>query len=353
MNVARAPAPTISLCIPTYNRSACLDMLLASAATQAPPFDEIIVSDDASSDETPQIVARWAARLPQLRSIRLKVNGGLDANFRTVVEAATGDFIWFMGDDDRLRQGAVATARAALERHPAALGATVGVVDYDSRLEHPSGMRRRVTSRSLRGAEVVFSEIADLLGFMSCTLVRRSAWEEALHAKASTHDNLYSQVYRIGRMLGSTGEWLVIDDLLVDFRSDNDQFKAKLGGHFPRLLQDVDAYSDIFDDLFADAPQARHAADDLILKSHVLSRVRNARLADPAFPILRTYSLLSRRYGPHLAFWRSVVPALVAPRWALAFARSAYRRLLPTSGAAKARSFALEGATNAELARRS
>lgn len=338
MKSSPLPAPTVALCIPTYNRASCLETLLASAVAQVPPFDEIVISDDASSDATPSVISRFAAKLPYLRHHRCDPNVGLDVNFRTVVELATTDFIWFMGDDDRLRGGAVATVKAMLQNQPDALGATVGVVDYDNRLDQITGMRRRVATHTYNGAGNVFTGLADLLGFMSSMIVRRDAWQSAMvGADIGVHDNLYSQVYRVGRMLGKAGAWLAINDLLVDFRSDNDQFRLKLGGHMPRLRRDVDSYSAIFDDLFANDHEARLKADHLILTSHVISRVRNAKMEDPRFPVSEAYKLLRQRYGADAFFWRNVVPTLIAPSGLLKIARAAYQTLSPSSGVARAR----------------
>ena len=44
--------PSLSICIPTYNRSRCLAELLDSILSQGLPQIEVVVSDDASSDDT-------------------------------------------------------------------------------------------------------------------------------------------------------------------------------------------------------------------------------------------------------------------------------------------------------------
>ena len=64
--------PLLSICIPTYNRAECLEDCLRSLerATQG-LIDrvQIVISDNASTDHTPEVVQKWAAVLP-IRYIR-------------------------------------------------------------------------------------------------------------------------------------------------------------------------------------------------------------------------------------------------------------------------------------------
>jgi len=92
--------PSLSICIPTYNRSKLLAELLDSIILQNEPGIEVVVSDDASPDDTADVVAFYTGKLPNLKYIRQDKNIGLDRNFRAVVEAASGDYVWLMGDDD-------------------------------------------------------------------------------------------------------------------------------------------------------------------------------------------------------------------------------------------------------------
>jgi glycosyltransferase involved in cell wall biosynthesis len=64
--------PTLSLCIPTHNRARFLEYLLNRFLEwPALPFGyEIVVSDNASSDDTKEVVEKALARLPHLRYLR-------------------------------------------------------------------------------------------------------------------------------------------------------------------------------------------------------------------------------------------------------------------------------------------
>ncbi len=114
----------LSLCIPTYNRSrllseslrAILSQIDASAAAQV----EVVVMDNASPDDTPQVVAQAQAEFPlaPVRVVRHRENIGADANFRAAVEQAQGEFVYLLSDDDVLLPGAVNRLLSLIRAHP-------------------------------------------------------------------------------------------------------------------------------------------------------------------------------------------------------------------------------------------
>jgi abequosyltransferase len=74
--------PLISICIPTYNRADLLDYCLEGLAPLrdcGTPF-EIVISDNGSTDRTPEVIQAHASRNPLIRSHRLPENRGPAAN---------------------------------------------------------------------------------------------------------------------------------------------------------------------------------------------------------------------------------------------------------------------------------
>lgn len=91
-----APRPYVSLVIPAYNEQENIPTLLsrveASLAMTGRPF-EVVIVDDGSSDQTPQLLAEAMTRLPWLRVIRMQRNAGQSAAFEAGFEAARGEVI--------------------------------------------------------------------------------------------------------------------------------------------------------------------------------------------------------------------------------------------------------------------
>lgn len=93
----------ISVVIPVYNVEKYLAPCLESVAVQtlSPAEYEIICVDDGSTDSSHQILQGFAARLNNLHIVR-KENGGLSSARNAGLDAARGDYVFFLDSDDRL-----------------------------------------------------------------------------------------------------------------------------------------------------------------------------------------------------------------------------------------------------------
>jgi glycosyltransferase involved in cell wall biosynthesis len=113
------PKPLISIIIPTYNRSATLRQTLDSllAQTIIPDGLEVIVSDDASPDDTRQVLDGYRERMPYLRVFHQEMN--LRAgNWEFVQSEARGEFIFLLCDDDAVAPDFLESALSAFDADP-------------------------------------------------------------------------------------------------------------------------------------------------------------------------------------------------------------------------------------------
>jgi glycosyltransferase involved in cell wall biosynthesis len=99
--------PLLTIAVPTFNRASCLRELLSLLADQLKdqPRVELIISDNASPDETPAVVQEFIANGLRVRYLRNTKNIGPDANFLQCFEQASGKHIWLFGDDDLVTPG--------------------------------------------------------------------------------------------------------------------------------------------------------------------------------------------------------------------------------------------------------
>ena len=116
----------LSVCIPSYNRSAVLPSLLDSVLKQEFTDYEVVICED-NSPQRPEIraiVARYCADYPgRIRYIENQANLGYDGNLRELIGQAAGTYCVFMGNDDLMCPGALAALAGAVARHP-----NVGVI---------------------------------------------------------------------------------------------------------------------------------------------------------------------------------------------------------------------------------
>ncbi len=107
-----AHEPLVSIILPTYNRAAYLVESIDTCLAQTLADFEVVVVDDASTDDTPQTLANLAARDPRIRCLRHETNRKLPGALNTGFAAARGEFLTWTSDDDRF--------------HPTFLEETVG-----------------------------------------------------------------------------------------------------------------------------------------------------------------------------------------------------------------------------------
>jgi len=90
----------VSIGLPTYNRAKLLCRAIDSAINQDYNNIEVIVSDNASTDETNHICRLYLQKDNRLKLIRQQENLGPLANFHAVLGAASGEYFMWLGDDD-------------------------------------------------------------------------------------------------------------------------------------------------------------------------------------------------------------------------------------------------------------
>lgn len=96
--------PTVSVIIPTYNRAHCVGDAIDSVLSQDPPPDQVIVIDDGSTDETPEVLAGYGDRITVLR----QANGGAGAARTAGLKHVRGHWITFLDSDDLWLPGRLA-----------------------------------------------------------------------------------------------------------------------------------------------------------------------------------------------------------------------------------------------------
>lgn len=98
----------LSILVPVYNVQPYLQECLESVMDQADEGVQILVLDDCSTDGSwalmQQLDQRWPGRLQLMQHER---NAGLSAARNTMIDAATGDYLWFLDSDDKLLPGAI------------------------------------------------------------------------------------------------------------------------------------------------------------------------------------------------------------------------------------------------------
>ncbi len=114
---SEASRPRVSIGLPVFNGEAYLEEALDSIAAQTFTDFELIISDNASTDRTPEICQARASRDARIRYSRNPINIGGDRNYYRCFELSRGEYFFGVAHDDRL--------------HPDYLRRVVEVLDAD------------------------------------------------------------------------------------------------------------------------------------------------------------------------------------------------------------------------------
>jgi glycosyltransferase involved in cell wall biosynthesis len=108
------PRPRISVCMATYNGEQFISRQLQTILTQLQPDDEIIISDDSSTDKTLELIK--AFRDNRIRLFSGQIFRSPIYNFEYALKQATGEVIFLSDQDDEWVEAWVETALTALRK---------------------------------------------------------------------------------------------------------------------------------------------------------------------------------------------------------------------------------------------
>jgi glycosyltransferase involved in cell wall biosynthesis len=108
----------LSICVPTYNRSRFLkEQLIRFSAFDSSIYEqvEILISNNCSTDNTKEVVKSFLGKFPFIYHEN-EENLGMDGNFLTCFELATGKYIWLLGDDDFIEESGLKNLLSYLDK---------------------------------------------------------------------------------------------------------------------------------------------------------------------------------------------------------------------------------------------
>ena len=138
---------SVTVGIPTFNRAGLLHQAIESVLKQTYCDFRLIVSDNASTDQTREAVASFAD--PRLSYVRAETNIGMIGNFNRLIELADTDFLMLLPDDDCLFPDYLRSVVEVLQQHPRAGIAHTAFdeIDIDSRVRKPRQLPCRLELR--------------------------------------------------------------------------------------------------------------------------------------------------------------------------------------------------------------
>lgn len=222
-----AGAPVVTIVIPLYNGGRFIDETLQSVLAQTYRRFEVVVVDDGSTDEGPDIVR--AHTDPRVRLVRSSGHGVAEARNAGAARASVQSMhLVFLDADDLWHPDMLATVVKTIGRRPDAAGAFVlaEYVDEQGDVLHPGDFPRHMRGREdLRGDRLVPRDstadvelehlfLSNLVYPPSCLLVRRSAFQ----ATGGFDDRYLAEDWEFIVRLARQGPLVPVDRVMVGYR---------------------------------------------------------------------------------------------------------------------------------------
>lgn len=193
---ARQPLPatlesTVTVVIPCYNYGRFLREAVASVLSQTDVCVDVIVVDDASTDESVSIANQLAVEDERVRVLVNDSNRGAVDTFNRGLAEATGEYLVRLDADDLLTPGSLSRAVALMQRYPS-VGLVYGHPQHFAGVELPRARVRAHSWRVWAGHDWLTSRSADGTNVITSpeAVMRRSVVDKVGGQRplAHTHD---------------------------------------------------------------------------------------------------------------------------------------------------------------------
>jgi abequosyltransferase len=170
--------PRLSICIATYNRAEYIGQTLDSIIRQITDDVEIVVVDGASTDNTENVVKKYAQSCNRLNYFKLPVKGGIDHDFCEAVEFAQGQYCWLFSDDDLIQAGGINAVLNEILKGYSLIIVNARVMNKE--LSTVLQERRLNVDKDQIYDEskfdLFFSCVISYLSFIGCVVINRDLW---------------------------------------------------------------------------------------------------------------------------------------------------------------------------------
>lgn len=184
----------ISICIPTYNGektiSKTLDAMIFNIEKNKGIDEkiEIVINDDCSSDNTFDIITRYADKYEYIKIFKNEKNLGMDGNFKKVALSAVGEYIWFSGQDDIFLDGVVEHVLDSINNNPELGIIYINYSQYSEKKEkyvcesmfHRQAIQQEKINFNqdllFNDAKEYFSFFNDVPSFLPATIMKKNFW---------------------------------------------------------------------------------------------------------------------------------------------------------------------------------
>jgi glycosyltransferase involved in cell wall biosynthesis len=210
--------PRVSVLVTTYNQARYVEEALNSLRDQTSRDFEVIITDDASSDGTGDIIEAWLGRSGySAQFIRNPENSGICANRNAALALSSGTFVCFLSGDDRFESTRIERQLEFFLAQPAQIAAVYSdmlVVDAEGRPNARSYLNAALDGMPPPQGEVFFRLLAKNFLPGPAVMIRRSA----IAAVGGYDESLFYEDFDMWLRLSFRFHFAYLPGLLVRYR---------------------------------------------------------------------------------------------------------------------------------------
>lgn len=247
----------LSICIPTYNRGSYIQSTLDSILNQGCAGVQIVISDNASTDNTEIIVKEYIHKFKSIKFIRQNSNLGADLNYLEVVKHADGEYCWLFGSDDQLVNGSLAIVLAEIAEgndiyvcNRINCSYVMKPIYSECFLDHKGKLYYNLSKNNelfdyLKKA----NSLAAIFSYLSSIIFIKRKWDNTIF-DCSFNGSAYSHVFMLFSFIDQGAVLKYLDRDLVYNRGGNDSFLTSK--KLARFSLDIDGYITLVEYFFKD-----------------------------------------------------------------------------------------------------
>lgn len=214
-------SPLVSILLPTYNSERYIREALDSLLSQSYPNLEVVISDDASSDGTQEILREYEEQFPGIIRLYLQEkNLGVTRNCNFILTRCRGEFILFFAGDDFLYKNCISESVAAMQDG----GYAMAFHNHDFVDEFSKKIRHK--DKRYKGHTANLFRLIKTGVYVKCNgmMARTKHLPEQGYDESLKYSSDFDFVFRI---LGSDNSYIFIEQSLSAYRKHSESLTVR------------------------------------------------------------------------------------------------------------------------------
>lgn len=302
----------LTIGIPVFNGGKTLAETLDSVFRDLPRGVEVLISDNASNDNTAEIVKSYSEKYVEINYYKNEKNLGPDVNFDLVVKRAAGEFVWILGDDDEIAENGISAVMNVIDANPmiGAIFVNYGIFDRDTQECLNAKVLKIKNDVLCVNASMFLSTATVYPNFVSSIVVRKSQWMR--HSSSDFFGTYWLQYGMLMKIVEANQSFCIAHPYVINRGKEYDgpNEANKNGAAISVLLNLVDIVDALPCSVFSkpSISSARKEAHKFFLRKIFGAKRRGLDLSS---------HLLARainKFGMYPSFWLVELPLLIIPK---------------------------------------